>query len=127
MNSFGQDKVLFGTDFPYRQFYPEQAKVVQVDLRAPGIRVAVTPPGGSREVADTLVEDFSKHPFAGLPVTVTLMRAAGSAAWAWFPPNTPSAARSAMMMTSSRGEDWVLNIGEILGNRRATGFGEARR
>ncbi len=28
--------------------------------------------GGSREVADTLVEDFSKHPFAGLPVTVTL-------------------------------------------------------
>ncbi|HVH02585.1 MAG TPA: DUF4175 family protein, partial [Amaricoccus sp.] len=28
--------------------------------------------GGSREVSDTLVEDFSKHPFAGLPVTVTL-------------------------------------------------------
>ncbi|HET9069126.1 MAG TPA: TIGR02302 family protein [Amaricoccus sp.] len=28
--------------------------------------------GGSQDVSDTLVEDFSKHPFAGLPVTVTL-------------------------------------------------------
>lgn len=28
--------------------------------------------GQAREVEETLVEDFSKHPFAGLPVTVTL-------------------------------------------------------
>lgn len=28
--------------------------------------------GGTREIDDALVEDFSKHPFAGLPVTVTL-------------------------------------------------------
>ena len=28
--------------------------------------------GGSRDVEDVLVEDFSRHPFAGLPVTVTL-------------------------------------------------------
>lgn len=26
--------VMLGTDFPYRQFYPENAKVVQIDLRA---------------------------------------------------------------------------------------------
>jgi len=26
--------VMLGTDFPYRQFYPEHAKVVQIDLRA---------------------------------------------------------------------------------------------
>ncbi|MBN9512315.1 MAG: ubiquinone-dependent pyruvate dehydrogenase [Alphaproteobacteria bacterium] len=26
--------LLLGTDFPYRQFYPEQAKVVQIDIRA---------------------------------------------------------------------------------------------
>jgi pyruvate dehydrogenase (quinone) len=26
--------VMLGTDFPYRQFFPEQAKVVQIDLRA---------------------------------------------------------------------------------------------
>ena len=28
--------------------------------------------GGSKDIAETLVEDFSKHPFAGLPVTVRL-------------------------------------------------------
>ncbi|WP_213881375.1 ubiquinone-dependent pyruvate dehydrogenase [Pseudomonas sp. dw_358] len=26
--------VMLGTDFPYRQFYPEQARIVQIDLRA---------------------------------------------------------------------------------------------
>ena len=24
---------MLGTDFPYRQFYPDQAKVIQVDIR----------------------------------------------------------------------------------------------
>jgi len=34
---------MLGTDFPYRQFYPEQAKVVQVDLRPEslGLRTAI--------------------------------------------------------------------------------------
>ena len=26
--------LMLGTDFPYRQFYPEAAKIVQIDLRA---------------------------------------------------------------------------------------------
>jgi thiamine pyrophosphate-dependent acetolactate synthase large subunit-like protein len=26
--------LMLGTDFPYRQFYPTSAKVIQVDLRA---------------------------------------------------------------------------------------------
>ena len=29
--------VMLGTDFPYRQFYPEQARIVQVDLRPEAI------------------------------------------------------------------------------------------
>ena len=35
--------LMLGTDFPYRQFYPEQAKVVQVDLRPEslGLRTAI--------------------------------------------------------------------------------------
>ncbi len=35
--------LMLGTDFPYRQFYPEKAKVVQVDLRAEslGLRTAI--------------------------------------------------------------------------------------
>ncbi|MET0331517.1 MAG: ubiquinone-dependent pyruvate dehydrogenase [Dyella sp.] len=36
--------LMLGTDFPYRQFYPEQAKVAQIDLRAEalGNRTALT-------------------------------------------------------------------------------------
>lgn len=26
--------LMLGTDFPYRQFYPERAKIIQIDLRA---------------------------------------------------------------------------------------------
>ncbi len=35
--------LMLGTDFPYRQFYPEKAKVVQVDLRSEslGLRTAI--------------------------------------------------------------------------------------
>ena len=35
--------LMLGTDFPYRQFYPEKAKVVQVDLRPEslGLRTAI--------------------------------------------------------------------------------------
>ena len=29
--------LMLGTDFPYRQFYPTQAKIAQVDLRAENI------------------------------------------------------------------------------------------
>jgi pyruvate dehydrogenase (quinone) len=36
--------LMLGTDFPYRQFYPTHAKVVQIDIRAEklGNRVPLT-------------------------------------------------------------------------------------
>jgi pyruvate dehydrogenase (quinone) len=36
--------LMLGTDFPYRQFYPAEAKVAQIDIRAEklGNRVPVT-------------------------------------------------------------------------------------
>jgi uncharacterized protein (TIGR02302 family) len=45
---------------------PVAREVLQVDLPLP---VA----GGTQEIAETLVEDFSKHPWVGLPVRITLI------------------------------------------------------
>lgn len=45
---------------------PAPREPLLVDLPLPMTRAA-------QEVTDTLVEDFSKHPFAGLPVTITLV------------------------------------------------------
>ncbi|MCO8277991.1 ubiquinone-dependent pyruvate dehydrogenase [Actinoplanes sp. TRM 88003] len=57
--------LMLGTDFPYRQFYPDQAKVVQVDLRAEriGRRVPVDVPlaGGVKETLAALLPRLTGH------------------------------------------------------------------
>lgn len=63
--------LMLGTDFPYRQFFPEKAKIVQVDLRGEQLGrrtpVDVGLVGGVRETAEALlplIDDGRSDSFA---------------------------------------------------------------
>ncbi|WP_461170841.1 ubiquinone-dependent pyruvate dehydrogenase [Arthrobacter sp. Z1-15] len=58
--------LMLGTDFPYQQFYPKHAKILQVDIRGEqlGRRVPLTQGlvGGVRETASALVPLLERKP-----------------------------------------------------------------
>ena len=63
--------LMLGTDFPYRQFFPEKAKIVQVDLRGEQLGrrtpIDVGLVGGVRETAEALlplIDDGRSDSFA---------------------------------------------------------------
>ena len=49
--------LMLGTDFPYRSFYPEDAKVVQVDIRGEHIGRRT---GGSTQVKRAPMSDWPR-------------------------------------------------------------------
>jgi len=57
--------VILGSSFPYRNFYPEKAKVIQIDIdpTALGRRVALTVgvAGGVKETVDALLPRLKEH------------------------------------------------------------------
>jgi pyruvate dehydrogenase (quinone) len=57
--------VILGSSFPYRNFYPEKAKVIQIDIdpTALGRRVALTVgvAGGIKETVDALLPRLKEH------------------------------------------------------------------
>ena len=57
--------LMLGTDFPYQQFFPDQATVVQVDLRGSQIgrrtKVHVALVGGVRETLRALMPKLQRH------------------------------------------------------------------
>jgi pyruvate dehydrogenase (quinone) len=57
--------LMLGTDFPYGQFYPEKAKIIQVDIRGENIgrraRVEVGLVGGVKETLEGLLTRLKEH------------------------------------------------------------------
>ena len=57
--------LMLGTDFPYEQFYPEKAKIIQVDIRGENIgrraRVEVGLVGGVKETLEGLLTRLQEH------------------------------------------------------------------
>ncbi len=56
--------LILGADFPYRQFYPERAKIVQVDIRGEQIgrraKVDLALVGTVRDTAEALAPDAAR-------------------------------------------------------------------
>ncbi len=90
--------VLLGTDFPYRQFYPEGAKIVQIDIRPESLgnrcHLALGVVGDVGATVTALLPKLKKRTDAQVPRwrarATTRRRARTSTSW----PRASPAARS---------------------------------
>ncbi len=102
--------LMLGTDFPYRQFYPDSAKIAQIDLRAEALgtrcRLDIGLVGDVKATVNTLLPRLKEHTdtATSMPRSATTRRR--GARWTISPRSSPAAAPPSAISVSPGRVNW---------------------